>query len=178
MIWGDLLEGDNIDGLGKLITIIRIFFIPVFMAVLLSGIANGKYWAAIVFGIAAATDGLDGYIARTRKEVTKFGKLIDPIADKLLISAALLTLVELDQLQCLGCRDYYRQGICRIRLRILAADQVVIAASTWGKVKTLIQIIAIMCLLLEIPHAMMVMWLAVLVTIISGVDYFYRAQIC
>ncbi|HKM16917.1 MAG: CDP-diacylglycerol--glycerol-3-phosphate 3-phosphatidyltransferase [Firmicutes bacterium] len=164
-------------GLANWITIIRIFFIPVFMAVLLSGIANGKYWAAIVFGIAAATDGLDGYIARTRKEVTKFGKLIDPIADKLLISAALLTLVELDQLSAWVAVIIIGREFAVSGLRILAAaDQVVIAASTWGKVKTLIQIIAIMCLLLEIPHAMMVMWLAVLVTIISGVDYFYRAQ--
>ncbi|MGB4265982.1 MAG: CDP-alcohol phosphatidyltransferase family protein [Limnochordia bacterium] len=72
-------------GLANWITIIRIFFIPVFMAVLLSGAENGKYLAAVVFGIAAATDGLDGYVARTRKQVTRFGKLIDPIADKLLI---------------------------------------------------------------------------------------------
>ncbi len=62
-------------------------------------------------------------------------------------------------------------------LRILAAaDQVVIAASKWGKAKTLIQIIAVLCLLLDIPYAMAVMWLAVLVTIVSGVDYFYCAQ--
>ncbi|HHT36234.1 MAG: CDP-diacylglycerol--glycerol-3-phosphate 3-phosphatidyltransferase [Candidatus Wallacebacter cryptica] len=164
-------------GLANWITIIRIFFIPVFMAVVLSGAPSGKYLAAVVFGIAAATDGLDGYIARTRKQVTRFGKLIDPIADKLLISAALLTLVELDQISAWIAVIIIGREFAVSGLRILAAaDQVVIAASKWGKVKTLTQIIAILLLLLEIPGGMWVMWLAVLVTIISGVDYFYHAQ--
>ena len=164
-------------GLANWITIIRIFFIPVFMAVLLSGAENGKYLAAVVFGIAAATDGLDGYVARTRKQVTRFGKLIDPIADKLLISAALLTLVELDQISAWIAVIIIGREFAVSGLRILAAaDQVVIAASKWGKAKTLIQIIAVLCLLLDIPYAMAVMWLAVLVTIVSGVDYFCCAQ--
>ncbi len=164
-------------GLANWITMIRIFFIPVFMAFLLSGLPNGKYFAAIVFGIAAATDGLDGYVARARKEVTKFGKLIDPIADKLLISAALISLVELDQINAWIAVIIIGREFAVSGLRILAAaDQVVIAASNWGKAKTLSQIIAILFILLDLPGGAVLMWLAVLVTIISGVDYFYHAQ--
>lgn len=124
------------NGIGKLDHYYPHFFIPVFMAVLLSGAENGKYLAAVVFGIAAATDGLDGYVARTRKQVTRFGKLIDPIADKLLISAALLTLVELDQISAWIAVIIIGREFAVSGLRILAAaDQVVIAASKWGKPK-------------------------------------------
>ena len=130
--------------------------------------------AAVVFGIAAATDGLDGYVARTRKQVTRFGKLIDPIADKLLISAALLTL-GIDQISAWIAVIIIGREFAASDLGFWLPDQVVIAASV-GKAKTLIQIIAVLCLLLDIPYAMAVMWLAVLVTIVSGVDYFYCAQ--
>lgn len=164
-------------GLANWITVLRIFFAPIFMAIVLSGAPYGSFLAAVVFAVAAITDGLDGYIARTRKQVTQFGKLIDPIADKLLISAALLSLVELDQISAWIAMLVIGREFAVSGLRLLAAAEgIVIAASKWGKVKTIAQIIAILALLLDIPGAMVIMWLAVVATIISGVDYFVNAQ--
>lgn len=164
-------------GLANWITIIRIFLIPIFMAFVLSNAKYGSFLAAIVFGIAALTDGLDGYIARSRQQVTQFGKLIDPIADKLLISAALLSLIELGQISAWIAIIIIGREFAVSGLRILAAaDGEVIAASKWGKAKTFTQISAILFLLLSLPGGMLMMWVAVLVTIISGVDYFLNAQ--
>jgi len=164
-------------GLANWITLIRIFIIPVFMVVVLSGAPNGKFFAAIVFSLAALTDGLDGYIARSRQEVTNFGKLLDPIADKLLISAALLSLVELDQINAWIAVIIIGREFAVSGLRILAAAEgVVIAASMWGKLKTFTQMLAIIGLLIDLPGAIYMMWLAVVVTIISGADYFIKAQ--
>ena len=81
--------------LANKLTLLRIFLVPVFMFVLLIKIPYGEYIAAAIFIIAASTDGLDGYIARKRKQITNLGKLMDPLADKLLITAALISLVEL-----------------------------------------------------------------------------------
>ncbi len=82
--------------LANKLTLARIFLIPLFMVILLTRIPKyGDVLAAIIFIIAASTDGLDGYIARSRKQITNLGKLMDPLADKLLVSAALICLVEL-----------------------------------------------------------------------------------
>lgn len=164
-------------GLANWITMFRIFIVPIFMAFVLSGAPYGSFLAAIVFGIAATTDGLDGYVARKRKQVTKFGKLIDPVADKLLISSALISLVELDQISAWIAVIIIGREFAVSGLRILAAAEgVVIAATIWGKIKTLTQIIAILFMLLDVKGAMVIMWLAVVATIVSGVDYFVNAQ--
>lgn len=163
--------------LPNLITIIRILLVPLFTCLYLANPGEVNLPAALIFLLASLTDGLDGYLARSRKEITRFGQLIDPIADKLLITAALLALVEANlvstwlALIILG-REFAVSG-----LRILAAaDGKVIAASIWGKLKTTSQIIAVIAFFLGISWASVLMWIAAVVTILSGVDYFHKAQ--
>ena len=156
---------------------VRIFLVPVFMILLLETIPYGNYLAAAIFMIAAITDGLDGYVARVRKEITKFGKLIDPIADKLLISAALLSLVQLGEINAWVAFVIIGREFAISGLRILAAAEgVVISASKLGKLKTLSQIIAILALIVGVPGGLAILWFAAGITIISGVDYFIKAQ--
>lgn len=163
--------------LPNLITVIRILLVPIFTYLYLQSPGDLNLPAAIVFLVAALTDGLDGYLARSRKEVTRFGQLIDPIADKLLITAALLVLVQGGLVSTWAALIILGREFSVSGLRILAAaDGQVIAASSWGKVKTTTQIVAVMAFFLGISWAPLVMWVAVLVTIISGVDYFLKAQ--
>jgi len=160
-----------------LLTLLRILLVPVFMALVLSDVPYGVYPAAVVFAVAAATDGLDGYIARTYKQITTFGKLIDPIADKLLISAALITLVQLRQILAwpvviIVGREFVVSG-----LRILmAAEGLDISASWAGKLKTVLQTIAVVMILLDAPGSMIALWLSVLQSVISGIDYWHKAR--
>ncbi len=139
--------------------------------------------AALLFIFAASTDWLDGYYARKLNLVTNFGKFLDPLADKLLITAALIGLVELQLLPAwiaivIISREFAVTGI---RL-VAAADGQVIAASNLGKWKTVWQIIGISALMLynlpfealSIPFAMISIWIATILTILSGVDYFIK----
>lgn len=159
------------------ITLLRIFLVPVFMLILLEKIPYGQYWAAFVFTLAALTDGLDGYIARKKKLVTNLGKFMDPLADKLLVTAALISLVEMGRISSWMATIIVSREFAVTGLRIIAASQgVVIAASSLGKYKTVSQIIAILAALLVIPYTDMLIWLAVILTIISGVDYFYNGR--
>lgn len=171
--------------LANKLTLSRIVLIPIFMFFLLIRIPYGEYIAAAFFIIAASTDGLDGYIARKRKEVTNLGKLIDPLADKLLISAALISLVELKEISAwvavviIG-REFFVTG-----LRAIAASEgVVIAASKLGKLKTISQIVAISAILLnDFPLSLLnitfgkyAIYVAALFTIWSGIDYYLKAR--
>lgn len=171
--------------LANKLTMSRIFLIPVFMLVLLIRIPYGNFIAAAIFIIAASTDGLDGYIARKRKEVTTFGKLIDPLADKLLISAALICLVEMKEISgwiavVIIAREFFVTGI----RSIAAGEGVIIAASKLGKVKTVTQIVAISAILLnDFPLSLLgivfgkyAMYVAVFFTIWSGLDYYLKAR--
>jgi CDP-diacylglycerol--glycerol-3-phosphate 3-phosphatidyltransferase len=171
--------------LANKLTLSRIFLVPVFMFVLLIRIPYGEYIAAAIFIIAASTDGLDGYIARKRKQITNLGKLMDPLADKLLITAALISLVELGIISgwiafvIIG-REFFITGM----RTIAAAEGVIIAASKLGKIKTITQIIAIAALLLnDFPFSLLditfgkyMMYVAVFFTVWSGVDYFLKAR--
>lgn len=171
--------------LANKLTLSRIILIPVFMLVLLIRIPFGEYIAAAIFIIAASTDGLDGYIARKRKEITNLGKLMDPLADKLLISAALITLVELKEISgwiafiIIG-RELFVTGL----RSIAAAEGVVIAASKLGKFKTVSQIVAISALLLnDFPLSLLnitfgkyAIYVALFFTVWSGVDYYLKAR--
>lgn len=163
--------------LANKLTLLRIFLIPVFMFFFLIRIPYGQYIATGVFIIAASTDGLDGYIARKRKQITNFGKLMDPLADKLLITAALIVLVELRLLAgwiafvIIG-REFFVTGL----RTIAAVEGVVIAASKLGKIKTATQIIAIIALLLNISFGKYLMYLAVFFTLWSGLDYYLNAR--
>lgn len=161
--------------LANKITILRILLVPVFLFFVSVTVPYGSYIATAVFIISALTDSLDGYIARSRNQITKFGKFMDPLADKLLVTAALVALVEkgitsTGLVMIIIAREFAITGF-----RTLAAsDGIVIAASPWGKAKTVTQIIAIVAALLELPYNQIIMWAAVIITLISGVDYIYK----
>jgi CDP-diacylglycerol--glycerol-3-phosphate 3-phosphatidyltransferase len=160
----------------NLLTVARILAVPVLVVALLDETPNGDALAAVVFGLAAITDGLDGYIARSRGDVTTFGKLMDPIADKLLIVAALVSLVSLDRLAAWVAMVIIAREVAVTVMRAVAAERgVVISASWMGKAKTLLQVLAIGGLIIFEPAPGWVdalVYVAVAVTVISGADYF------
>ncbi len=183
--------------LANKITLVRIFLVPIIMVLLLinvdlkpltiSGSDFSITWnqilAAIVFIVAASTDGLDGYIARKNKIVTNLGKLLDPLADKLLVAAVLISLVEMDKLDAwiaivIISREFAVTGLRQIAL----LEGSVLAASTWGKWKTAVQITMIIALLLnnfpfaflDIPFDLISSYGAALITVYSGIDYFVK----
>ena len=162
-----------------ILTLSRIFLVPIFLVVVLTTeeIPYRQTLAALVFTLAAATDGLDGYIARARREVTKFGTLMDPIADKILISSALIALVELDLISAWIAVIIIGREFAVSGLRLIAAkENVIIPASIGGKIKTFSQIVAIITLLLHLPGSIYLIWLSAFITIYSGIDYFLKAQ--
>ena len=159
------------------LTVVRILLVPVLVVALTVETPGGSAIAAAVFALAAVTDGLDGYIARTRQTVTTFGKVMDPVADKLLIAAALISLVSLDRLapwvaMVIIAREFAVSG-----LRIAAGQQgVVIPASILGKVKTIVQVVAVLALIAANDTGdawvQVLVYVMVAVTIASGADYF------
>ncbi len=161
------------------VTLARIFLIPVFISVVTLRIPYGDYIAAAVFILAASTDGLDGYIARKRKMVTNLGKLMDPLADKLLVSAALIVLVELQRLPAWVALIIIGREFAVTGLRALAAaDGNIIAAGWLGKIKTVTQIVAIVTLFIkDLPLLLsyLAVTVAIFFTLWSGLDYFYRS---
>lgn len=170
--------------LANKLTLIRIFLIPIFLIfIAVNSIPYGKTIATAVFVIAALTDKLDGYIARSRNQITRFGKFMDPLADKLLVTAALISLVEFQIIPTWVAMIIIAREFAVTGLRSLAAAEgIVIAASWWGKIKTVIQIIAIVFALINLNYSNsffgvltnLVMYLAVIVTLLSGFDYFIK----
>lgn len=159
------------------LTLLRIIAIPVFIVVLMMG---HRYTATVIFIAAALTDMLDGHIARKYDLVTNFGKLMDPLADKLLVMAALVCLVDLGNVAgwmviVILAREFAVTGL----RQVAAAEGIVIAAGATGKIKTITQMIAIPLLLLDnwpcryigVPLDEIFLWIAVAMTIISGVEY-------
>src|ERR687889_948811 len=161
--------------LPNVLTLVRIMLVPVLVVALLDETPNGDTIAAIVFAIAALTDGLDGYIARSREAITTFGKGMDPIADKLLIAAALISLVSLDRVAAWVAMVIIAREFAVSGLRVAAGQQgVVIPASLLGKAKTILQIGMVMALIAADDGAAWVqalVYLAVGMTIVSGADY-------
>lgn len=167
------------------ITLVRIAMIPLFMAAMLSGLPYSSIIAMIIFAIAGITDRIDGYVARKYNQVTDFGKFIDPLADKLLVTAALIILVEWGQIPSWAAviiiaREFLVQG-----LRLIAVGEgVVVAAGTSGKVKTVVTIVAICVMLTDfhdyelIKGYLTVDGLAIIsmliTTVWSGIEYFYK----
>ena len=184
--------------LANKLTMMRIILVPIFLIfIAVKEIPYGSIIATIVFIVASITDQLDGYIARSRNQITNFGKFMDPLADKLLVTA----LVSLSEMHLISgwivvviiAREFAVSG-----LRTLAAsDGIIIAASWWGKLKTVTQMAAIITLLLKVnigvsqasidfvsnnhflnvfftyvPNILLI--LAVIATIISGIDYFIK----
>jgi CDP-diacylglycerol---glycerol-3-phosphate 3-phosphatidyltransferase len=159
------------------LTVLRILLVPVVVVALLDETPNGDAIAAGVFALAAFTDTLDGYIARQRNAVTTFGKLMDPIADKLLIAAALIALVSLDRLAAWIAMVIIAREFAVTGLRLVAAERGVVIQASWlGKAKTILQVAAIICLIAFNPAPLgvdLLVYAAVAATVISGVDYFF-----
>lgn len=159
------------------LTMLRIVAVPVVVVALLGEIPNGDLWAGIVFTAAAFTDGLDGYIARRKGDVTTFGKLMDPLADKLLIVAALISLVSLDRLPAWIAMVIIARELAVTGLRAVAVEYGVVLAASWlGKLKTALQVAAIIGLIAVDPATVAVdvlVYAALAVTIWSGIDYFF-----
>lgn len=185
--------------LANKLTLLRIILVPLFLICMIRNIVPyGVLIATIIFVVASITDKLDGYIARSRNQITTFGKFMDPLADKLLVTAALVTLTGMRIIPAwisviIIAREFAVSG-----LRAVAASEGrVIAASNWGKLKTVFQMIAIILLLIVanvattpwvadlinsstflvnffayVPN--ITLYIAVIITIISGIDYFVK----
>jgi CDP-diacylglycerol--glycerol-3-phosphate 3-phosphatidyltransferase len=149
---------------------LRILAVPVVVVALLGETPNGDVIAAIVFAGAALTDGLDGYFARSRGSITTFGKLMDPLADKLLIIGALVSLVSLGRLAAWVAMVIIAREVAVTILRTIAAERGLVIAASWlGKAKTVLQIAAD-----PAPAWVDVLvYIALAVTVISGADYFF-----
>jgi CDP-diacylglycerol--glycerol-3-phosphate 3-phosphatidyltransferase len=171
------------------LTVGRIFLVPLLVVVLLTkfegrlifGVRKELVGAAI-FGIASLTDLLDGYLARRRKQVTTLGQLMDPLADKLLITAALVSLVQLDLAPAWMVAVILGREFAVTVLRSIAHGKgVVIAASPMGKFKMVAEVIAILALILGQEHLQqfyvigtVALWIALVTATVSGVDYYRR----
>lgn len=165
------------------ITLFRVFLLPVFIVfMLVTAIPNNSFWALVIFCIACLSDFVDGRIARKYKLITDFGKLMDPLADKLLVCSALICFVDV--------RPAFPSFVAIIiiareftisAIRLLAADNgVVIAASKWGKAKTVVQMFMCIAFIWNLDYewfaitSVVLMYLATALTIISLIDYIYK----
>jgi len=180
--------------LANIITIARILLIPVFLVLLLSGIPEpyGDIAAAVVFILAAATDKLDGYVARRNAQITTLGQFLDPLADKLLIAAALIALVSQGRVAAWLAMIIIGREIAVTVLRIIGISQgVSIPADRYGKLKMVLQIVYVVYVLVptadiaRLIHvstdvATIIQWIlavvVVVVTLASGVRYFFNAR--
>ena len=166
------------------LTVLRAILVPIFMAFMLAISKNGIFITVslVIFVVASLTDTLDGYIARKNNIVTNFGKLMDPLADKMLTTAAYLGLLSMGRasswaVMLILTREFIVSGI---RL-VAAGDGTVIAASVWGKAKTIFQMVSIIAAFLVMypicPEAtgilitQILVWISAVITVISGADY-------
>jgi CDP-diacylglycerol--glycerol-3-phosphate 3-phosphatidyltransferase len=171
------------------ISLFRVLMVPILMVFMLVDVPAGDIIALVVFVVAAGSDSLDGYIARRRHQSTVMGTFLDPLADKLLVTAALVSLVSLDRLSAWVAMVVIGRELAVSGLRMVSAVQnVVISASRWGKAKTASQMLAIAVLILE-PRWLKPEWtlwghkitwylvmLMLVLTVVSGVDYFVHAR--
>ncbi|HEY4745778.1 MAG TPA: CDP-diacylglycerol--glycerol-3-phosphate 3-phosphatidyltransferase [Desulfuromonadaceae bacterium] len=179
--------------LPNILTMMRIAAIPLMAGLLLSPSRSAGFWAAAVFALASITDWLDGYLARRMGIVTVFGKFLDPIADKLIVMAAMIMILPFDRVPAWMVLLILGREIVITGLRGIASSEgIVIQASDLGKFKTIFQIVAILGLLLHydynwffgIQHpwlrvnmhnfGMFYLWIATLLTVWSGIDYLVR----
>lgn len=158
------------------ITLIRISLIPLFAFVLIAKIPHKSYLAAFIFAMLSVSDFLDGYIARKKKQVTDFGKLIDPIADKLLIGTALIFLIGRGVDLWMAAVIISRELIVTAIRIYLIPSRIVVPASNFGKAKTVVQSLAIVAVLLEVPFSWYIMVAAVILTVVSGIEYLVRIR--
>ena len=170
------------------LTILRIFFVPLLVVVLLTRQPNWNFWGlpihfeiwgVLILSMAAATDVMDGYIARRRREITTLGILLDPIADKLLISAAFISLVEMGLVQAWMVVIIIGREFIVVGLREIASTEgLLIPASALGKTKMILQVLAGCTVILTANHTALktlgsvLLWLVVISAVISAVHYF------
>jgi CDP-diacylglycerol---glycerol-3-phosphate 3-phosphatidyltransferase len=172
------LPGPGLVNAANALTVLRLALVPVFVACLLAGGTGWRVAAFLVFAVASVTDLLDGRLARSRGLITDFGKIADPIADKALTGAALVTLSALGELAWWVTVVILAREISVTLLRFWVIRRGVIAASRGGKLKTLLQVVAIALYVLPGPPAAVrevVMAAAVAVTVVTGIDYGVRA---
>ena len=164
------------------ITASRIFLVPLLVVVLLTKFEGKELAGAAIFGVASLTDWLDGYVARRRKQITPLGQVIDPLADKLLTSAAFISLVQMGLAPAWMVAIIIGREFAVTGLRNLAyARGVIISASPLGKIKMVSQVVAILALILGdvyIPGLIIVgraaLWVVVATALVSAADYFRR----
>lgn len=161
------------------LTVLRVLMIPFFVVFMLVDIVPGmeKWIALIIFAVASLTDLLDGKIARKYNLVTNFGKFMDPLADKLLVSSAMICLVEMGRLPAwiviiIISREFIISGF-----RLVASDSgIVIAASYWGKFKTVFQMVMIIVMIMDLGSSFVMLetiliYIALILTVVSLIDY-------
>ena len=184
---------NQILNLPNILTMMRIAAIPLLAALLMSPSRPAGFWAAALFSVASITDWLDGYLARRMGIVTIFGKFLDPIADKLIVMAALIMILPFDRVPAWMVLVILGREIIITGLRGIASNEgIVIQASDLGKYKTIFQIVAIIGLILHynynwffgISHVLLTvnmhnvgmffLWIATVLTVWSGVDYLLR----
>ncbi|MRR07428.1 MAG: CDP-diacylglycerol--glycerol-3-phosphate 3-phosphatidyltransferase [Deltaproteobacteria bacterium] len=179
--------------LPNILTLCRIAVIPPMVLILLSPSKKACFFATLLFAIASITDWLDGYLARRMEIVTVLGKFLDPIADKLLVMAALIMILPVDRVPAWMVLVILGREIIITGLRGIASSEgIVIAASRLGKYKTIFQLVAILGLLLHYDYywffgivnpylyvnmhnvGIFFLWIATIITIWSGIDYLVR----
>ncbi|NLY08472.1 MAG: CDP-diacylglycerol--glycerol-3-phosphate 3-phosphatidyltransferase [Tissierellia bacterium] len=162
------------------LTIIRILLVPIFVLLMELNIKHHVTVAAVVFLIASLTDMLDGHIARKHNLITTFGKFMDPLADKVLVSAALIMLVGHNLVPAWAVVIIMSREFIITGFRTLAASAgVTIAAGNLGKVKTITQLVSIICLLFSqvlplFSIGLIVFYISVFFTVLSGVEYIWK----
>lgn len=159
------------------LTVLRILLIPVFMVVLYWGFSGSGYVALAIFILASLTDLLDGKIARKYHLITDFGKFADPLADKMLVTAAMLWFVEIGLMPAWALLIVLIREFAVSGLRMVASDKGRVIAAGWsGKVKTASTMVCIVLMFLPIPTLMTAacVWVIVLTTLYSGVEYFVK----
>lgn len=169
--------------LANKLTLSRIFMIPIFVFFLLKGTETSMMIAGIIFIIASLTDLLDGHVARSRNLITKFGKFMDPLADKLLVMSAFIVLVELNIVPSwIVILILAREFIVSIFRAIAASEGIVIAAGKLGKYKTTTQMVAIILIcfnnfpfeMWNIPMDQIFLYICAFLTVLSGTDYILK----
>lgn len=168
------------------ITLLRIALVPVFMAFLMVDNLPCQIVALVIFLLAAASDGIDGYIARKYNQITTFGKFVDPLADKMLITAAFLVLQYYERISPWAVMIVLAREFIVTGVRLVAVSEgKVIAASFWGKLKTVSQIVAVIAAILlmntsifaqgpSLVITQILIWISVAITVFSGIDYLIK----
>jgi CDP-diacylglycerol--glycerol-3-phosphate 3-phosphatidyltransferase len=165
------------------LTFLRIISIPFILFFLESGKPSSTLWAALIFAVAFLTDWLDGFIARKKNLVTKFGKIWDPLADKLLIGSSLIMLIGLDWVAAwVGVLLIGREIAITWLRSMLATKGYIMSASGWGKYKTLFQALALIPLMIHYSYwsinfhfwGEIILWIALILTLWSGILYFIK----